>query len=74
MTDRELEKYKELKEKFIKIDTIDKNELLEYLLLKAMSMRIELNARAIVGENSDIREIYKSIGLEELRIELSEEV
>lgn len=74
MIEKELERYKELKELFVTSDTINKKELLEYLLLKAMAMRLELNAKAITGQYSDIKEIYKSIGLEELRIELSEEV
>ncbi|MGL5440412.1 MAG: hypothetical protein ACRDA4_08575 [Filifactoraceae bacterium] len=73
MTDKERDRLEELTEKIIRQDVIEKKELLEYLNLKAYSIRIGLVGLDSVGQLQDVREIYKSIGIEQIIIELNTE-
>lgn len=63
-----------LTKKIIENDSVDKKELLEYLYLKAYSIRIGLVGLDSVGKLQEVREIYKSIGIEQIIIELNTEV
>lgn len=62
-----------LTKKIIENDSVDKKELLEYLYLKAYSIRIGLVGLDSVGKLQEVREIYKSIGIEQIIIELNME-
>lgn len=62
-----------LTKKIIENDSVDKKELLEYLYLKAYSIRIGLIGLDSVGKLQEVREIYKSIGIEQIIIELNTE-
>lgn len=62
-----------LTKKIIENDSVDKKELLEYLYLKAYSIRIGLVGLDSVGKLQEVREIYKSIGIEQIIIELNTE-
>ncbi|MGL5725183.1 hypothetical protein [Cetobacterium sp.] len=73
MTDKERDRLEELTEKIMQQDVIEKKELLEYLNLKAYSIRIGLVGLDSVGQLQDVREIYKSIGIEQIIIELNTE-
>ncbi len=62
-----------LTKKIIENDSVVKKELLEYLYLKAYSIRIGLVGLDSVGKLQEVREIYKSIGIEQIIIELNTE-
>lgn len=73
MTIEQEERLNDLTKKIIENDSVDKKELLEYLYLKAYSIRIGLVGLDSVGQLQEVREIYKSIGIEQIIIELNTE-
>lgn len=73
MTSEQEKRLDDLTKKIIVNDSVDKKELLEYLYLKAYSIRIGLVGLDSVGQLQEVREIYKSIGIEQIIIELNTE-
>lgn len=73
MTIEQEKRLNDLTKKIIENDSVDKKELLEYLYLKAYSIRIGLVGLDSVGQLQEVREIYKSIGIEQIIIELNTE-
>lgn len=73
MTSEQEKRLDDLTKKIIENDSVDKKELLEYLYLKAYSIRIGLVGLDSVGQLQEVREIYKSIGIEQIIIELNTE-
>lgn len=73
MTEEQEKRLDDLTKKIIENASVDKKELLEYLTLKAYSIRIGLVGLDSVGQLQDVREIYKSIGIEQIIIELNTE-
>lgn len=73
MTSEQEKRLDDLTKKIIENDSVDKKELLEYLNLKAYSIRIGLVGLDSVGQLQEVREIYKSIGIEQIIIELNTE-